>query len=63
MVLRDTEYYCPSCGARNMTRVNLTSGKRQIYVEDCEMCCRPIVLKIDIEEDTDEIVLQAEPES
>ena len=32
---------CPYCGERLETRVDLTS-EEAVYVEDCEVCCRPI---------------------
>ena len=41
---------CPYCGERLETRVDLTAGERE-YIEDCEVCCRPIELGIELEED------------
>lgn len=41
---------CPWCGERLETRVDLTAGERE-YIEDCEVCCRPIELGIELEED------------
>ena len=41
---------CPYCGERLETRVDLTAGERQ-YIEDCEVCCRPIELGIELEDD------------
>jgi Cysteine-rich CPXCG len=32
---------CPHCGERLETRVDLTT-EEPAYVEDCEVCCRPI---------------------
>jgi hypothetical protein len=32
---------CPYCGERLETRVDLTADE-PTYVEDCEVCCRPI---------------------
>jgi hypothetical protein len=40
---------CPYCGERLETRVDLTAGERE-YIEDCEVCCRPIELSIELEE-------------
>ena len=28
-----------------------TSVKRQIYIEDCEVCCHPIEVRYDVEDD------------
>jgi hypothetical protein len=43
-------FQCPYCGERLETRVDLTAGERE-YIEDCEVCCRPIELGIELEED------------
>lgn len=40
---------CPYCGERLESRVDLTAGERE-YIEDCEVCCRPIELAIELEE-------------
>jgi hypothetical protein len=41
---------CPYCGERLETRVDLTAGDRE-YIEDCEVCCRPIEFGIELAED------------
>jgi hypothetical protein len=37
---------CPWCGERLQTRVDLTADEPS-YVEDCEVCCRPIEFHIE----------------
>ena len=37
---------CPWCGERLETRVDLTSGDAS-YIEDCEVCCRPIEFSVE----------------
>lgn len=37
---------CPYCGERLETRVDLTADEPS-YVEDCEVCCRPIEFHIE----------------
>ena len=37
---------CPYCGERLQTRVDLTSDE-PAYVEDCEVCCRPIEFAVE----------------
>jgi hypothetical protein len=37
---------CPYCGERLQTRVDLTT-EEPAYVEDCEVCCRPIEFHIE----------------
>lgn len=38
-------FSCPCCGARISVVVDC-SQKRQDYIEDCEVCCRPLRLLI-----------------
>jgi Cysteine-rich CPXCG len=40
---------CPYCGERLETRVDLSAGERA-YIEDCEVCCRPIEFAIELAE-------------
>jgi hypothetical protein len=40
---------CPYCGERLETRVDLTTGDRE-YIEDCQVCCRPIQFSIELED-------------
>ncbi len=47
----DFEYNCPYCMAVISVRVDKTGGSRQSFVVDCEVCCRPIEIEIDIDQD------------
>jgi hypothetical protein len=40
---------CPYCGERLDVRVDMSAGER-VYIEDCEVCCRPIELGIELKE-------------
>ncbi len=40
---------CPYCWQQLEILID-PSVKRQEYTEDCEVCCRPIVLNIEIDE-------------
>jgi Cysteine-rich CPXCG len=42
--------HCPHCGEPMDTRVDLSAGERT-YIEDCEVCCRPIEMTIEVEDD------------
>ena len=37
---------CPWCGERLETRIDMTAAEAS-YVEDCEVCCRPIEFTIE----------------
>jgi Cysteine-rich CPXCG len=37
---------CPSCGESNETLVDPTGGEKQEFVEDCAVCCNPVVISV-----------------
>ncbi len=41
---------CPYCGERFETAVDLSAGSFS-YVEDCQVCCQPIELVGDVDDD------------
>lgn len=41
---------CPYCGERWDTAVDLSAGSFR-YVEDCQVCCQPIELAGEVDED------------
>jgi Cysteine-rich CPXCG len=45
------EYFfpCPYCG-ENISMVLDASVPRQTYIEDCEVCCRPIEISYAVED-------------
>ena len=47
--LHPTRYQCPGCGEWNETTVDPGGGRRQQYVEDCQVCCKPNVLRVEWE--------------
>ena len=59
----DATYTCPYCGELNYTGVDPSAGARQRYVEDCPVCCSPILLSVRIDQDGDAIVEAAQQES
>ncbi len=40
---------CPYCGERLETRVDLTNDEPS-YIEDCQVCCRPIEFSVERED-------------
>ncbi|MCW9013681.1 MAG: CPXCG motif-containing cysteine-rich protein [Gammaproteobacteria bacterium] len=48
---------CPYCGEPIAILVD-GSIAQQEYIEDCQVCCRPIVFKISISAD-DELIIEA----
>ncbi|OGR84126.1 MAG: hypothetical protein A2901_08895 [Elusimicrobia bacterium RIFCSPLOWO2_01_FULL_54_10] len=52
MPLEDSiPFPCPFCGIENTAPVDLTGGKRQKFVVDCENCCHPILIKFEVGDD------------
>lgn len=46
------EYYCAFCGEPSTSFVDISGGMDPSYIEDCQVCCRPNVLYVRINEDT-----------
>ena len=42
---------CPCCGAATEVVVDAGGGGLQEYVEDCEICCRPWIVRVTIDAD------------
>ena len=55
-------YVCAGCGEWNETSVDESAGRRQRYVEDCQVCCKPNVLRISWDSEAEEFVIDAELE-
>lgn len=49
---REGHYACPSCGETIVVPVD-PALRSQEYVEDCPVCCSPVVLRVDLGEDGD----------
>lgn len=48
---------CPYCGERVTVLVD-HSVDVQTYIEDCEVCCRPITLTVVVDEDEQRVRLE-----
>lgn len=58
----ETTFICAFCGEENDLLIDLSAGTIQRYVEDCQVCCRPNLLTIQIG-DGDAVVVHADRES
>jgi hypothetical protein len=58
----ESGFQCASCGEWNPTTVDESAGRRQSYVEDCQVCCKPNVLRIEYDSSAQEFVIAAELE-
>ena len=55
--LEEQTISCPYCG-EEITLLIDCSVENQVYIEDCQVCCRPINLEVIIDEQN-EIILRA----
>ncbi|CRM54340.1 CPXCG motif-containing cysteine-rich protein [Pseudomonas fluorescens] len=46
-MLETALYDCPYCGETVETTVDLSGGD-QTYIEDCQVCCRPIIFNLQV---------------
>lgn len=51
---------CPHCHQSLDVWVDPSGGQSQTYVEDCAVCCRPLLLRITLDDDG-EADLEVEP--
>ncbi len=45
-------YQCAVCGETNETVLDESEGTMQEFIEDCQVCCRPNVIRVSIDEET-----------
>jgi hypothetical protein len=57
-----TGFQCAACGEWNETTVDESAGRRQSYIEDCQVCCKPNVLRVEYDVSAREFVIAAELE-
>jgi hypothetical protein len=46
-------YRCAFCGEENETLVDPSGGRRQVFTEDCAVCCRPNLITLSFDDDGD----------
>lgn len=56
-----SKFVCSYCFQVSETTADPSQGRVQSYVEDCQVCCRPLVLRVLIEDGRAEI--EASPEA
>ncbi len=47
----EATYLCPYCGEEVVIPIDVTEGEQQEYVEDCPICCSPVVIRLEFRED------------
>ncbi len=56
----EATYICGACGEEIVIPLDPSAGERQEYVEDCPVCCRPNVVRVEFVDD--DVRVSAEPE-
>jgi hypothetical protein len=59
---RSPRWQCLSCGEWNSTTIDRSAGRKQSYVEDCQVCCHPSVLTVEYDSELREYLIRAELE-
>ena len=55
-------FQCAGCGEWNETAVDQSAGRTQLYVEDCQVCCKPNVLHIEFDPEDEQYVISTDLE-
>ncbi len=42
-------FFCPYCLQLNTILVDVSAGAHQEIIEDCQVCCRPAQLRIEVD--------------
>jgi hypothetical protein len=48
-MIDESSYICGACGEEIMIPIDLSQGQRQEYVEDCPVCCRANVIRVEVD--------------
>ena len=57
--LMEAGFQCAGCGEWNSTTIDESAGHRQSYVEDCQVCCKPNLLRIGYDTASQEFFITA----
>ena len=47
MIEEDYPFICPHCGVDLSVRLEAGGGRKQKFIQDCEVCCRPIQIAVE----------------
>ncbi len=50
-MIATAQFVCAYCGSVNVIEVDPSAGRWQEYEEDCQVCCCPNVLQIELWDD------------
>lgn len=47
----EATYVCGACGEEIVIPIDVSQGESQEFIEDCPVCCRANVIRVEIDED------------
>ncbi len=56
----EATFICAYCMQVNEIVVDPSAGVHQVYIEDCQVCCRPNNLVISVDQEMQEASIEAE---
>ena len=56
-------YVCDSCGEEIVVPIDPSAGSTQEYVEDCQVCCQPLLFTVAVPFDSEEPQVDVRPEN
>jgi len=59
---QECSFLCPYCSSQLSILVEASGGQRQSFTIDCEICCRPILMRLEIDSEG-AVSFEAEQES
>ena len=51
MIEEDYPFSCPHCGVDLSVRLDVSGGRKQSFIQDCEVCCKPIQIRMEFRGD------------
>ena len=57
--LEERDIFCPYCGERIEVLLD-PSVANQNYIEDCQVCCRPIIFDVTVDDDVITVFVRSE---
>lgn len=49
----EATYVCDVCGEEIVIPIDRSAGESQEFIEDCPVCCRPQVIRVEVEDNGD----------
>jgi hypothetical protein len=61
-MLEDAVVTCPACWEEIVLELDLSAGSA-VYTEDCSVCCRPMLVRLNVDEGSGEFTVAVEAEN